>query len=110
MTENTKNPTCCICGCECENKYGNNPWPVVKDEGAVCCNACDETVVIPARFKQLMDARAKENRKTEKVSLRISKAENQMLEELCAETGRSKSNLIVSLIRVAHKQLVEDKD
>lgn len=25
-----KNPICCICGKECENKYGNDPYPLNK--------------------------------------------------------------------------------
>lgn len=40
-----KNPKCCICGEECENQWGNNPWPLVKDEGARCCNDCNSAVV-----------------------------------------------------------------
>lgn len=45
-------PECVICGGTCEYKYGNNPAPV-KDEG-VCCNACNDTIVIPARMDELM--------------------------------------------------------
>lgn len=45
---------CCICNQHClgwgDNKeYGNNPRPV-KLEGE-CCNACNDTKVIPARLK-----------------------------------------------------------
>ena len=44
---------CCICGNECENEYGNNPWPLV--DGSIdgvtqsCCNVCNEARVVPAR-------------------------------------------------------------
>jgi len=40
---------CCICGAECVG-YGNNPYPVVKDRDAVCCDRCNATRVIPARL------------------------------------------------------------
>ena len=41
---------CCICG-KTFTGWGNNPWPVVKDEEAECCDACNATEVIPARLK-----------------------------------------------------------
>lgn len=41
---------CCICGKEIEGE-GNNPEPV-KSEG-VCCDECNENVVISARLSQL---------------------------------------------------------
>lgn len=44
---NMKNPKCCICGCECESKYGNNAQPL--KEG-ICCDVCNMTKVIPLRF------------------------------------------------------------
>lgn len=43
-------PICCICKKECENEWGNNPYPIVKDEKARCCNKCNETKVVPARI------------------------------------------------------------
>ena len=43
---------CCICGKKFTG-WGNNPWPVVKDEDARCCDDCDATVVIPARIAQI---------------------------------------------------------
>jgi len=43
---------CCICGKE-ERGYGNNPDPVDSHEKK-CCDDCNDTVVIPARIKQLM--------------------------------------------------------
>jgi len=39
--------TCCICGKEYDDA-GHNPEPLVL-EGR-CCNACNVTVVIPARI------------------------------------------------------------
>lgn len=49
-----KEKTCCICG----KKYigfGNNPYPVadtnLRDLVGRCCDTCNATVVIPARFK-----------------------------------------------------------
>ena len=41
---------CCICGEEFEG-FGNNPCPVVKEEGARCCDFCDNAVVIPRRIE-----------------------------------------------------------
>lgn len=43
---------CCICGKEVIG-WGNDPWPVVMDEGAKCCDECDMTVVLGARLDQL---------------------------------------------------------
>ncbi len=43
---------CCICG-SIITGWGNNPWPVVKDEDAECCAICNDTVVLTARFKQM---------------------------------------------------------
>ena len=44
---------CCICGKEFEG-WGNNPYPVVKDEDARCCDECNDEVVIPARIIELV--------------------------------------------------------
>ena len=41
---------CCICGL-CFEGFGNNPWPVVDSENAVCCDDCDSLVVLPERWK-----------------------------------------------------------
>lgn len=43
--ENQKN-VCCICGKEFEG-YGNNPEPYMVE--GVCCNECNQNVVLPAR-------------------------------------------------------------
>ena len=45
---------CCICG-RTFNGYGNNPWPVVNDVYARCCDQCNEVEVIPARILQIME-------------------------------------------------------
>lgn len=45
---------CCICGEEFQG-VGNNPYPVVKDEGARCCDDCNTLFVIPARIKAMID-------------------------------------------------------
>ena len=34
---------CCICGSECENNYGNNPYPL--STSGKCCNTCNIKVV-----------------------------------------------------------------
>lgn len=52
-----KKPVCCLCGNECENQFGNNPWPLSKNEEDRCCDICNDTKVIPARLEL-----AKENR------------------------------------------------
>ena len=45
---------CCICGKEFEG-WGNNPYPVVKDEDAKCCDTCNMAVVLPARITALKE-------------------------------------------------------
>jgi len=52
-----KNFICCICGKPIEDSYGNNPWPVVKDDSSYCCNDCNYNVVIPARLKNIFERR-----------------------------------------------------
>ena len=49
-----KEQICCICGKKFTG-WGNNPWPVVNDPGAECCNDCNNTYVIPARIKMMLD-------------------------------------------------------
>lgn len=50
---------CCICH-KIFTDWGNDPWPVVKDEDARCCDDCDMNVVIPARIADL--CKHKENK------------------------------------------------
>ena len=50
---------CCICGKEFEG-FGNNPYPVNKDENARCCDVCNDTVIIPARIEALKEDKKEE--------------------------------------------------
>lgn len=50
---------CCICGEEFEG-FGNNPYPVDKEEGARCCDECNDEVVIPARINDLKEEKEEE--------------------------------------------------
>ena len=43
---------CCICG-KTFNGYGNNPYPVSKNENDKCCDQCNLDVVIPARLMEM---------------------------------------------------------
>lgn len=49
---------CCICGKEFEG-WGNNPYPVVKEEDARCCDDCNAMYVIPARLEALAERDSK---------------------------------------------------
>lgn len=40
---------CCICGNPIEG-HGNDPEPILHNGGDVCCDACNERFVIPARM------------------------------------------------------------
>ena len=40
---------CCICGVKIDG-FGNNSFPVAKDEEKVCCDECNLRYVIPARI------------------------------------------------------------
>ena len=46
--------TCCICGKPIKD-WGNDPWPVVKDEGSECCDECNMLYVVPARLMKLRE-------------------------------------------------------
>ena len=50
---------CCICGEEFEG-FGNNSYPINKDENARCCDVCNYTVVIPARIEALNEDKKRE--------------------------------------------------
>jgi len=43
---------CCICGKKFVG-WGNNPYPVVKDPEARCCDDCNTIHVITARLNQM---------------------------------------------------------
>lgn len=49
---NNQEYVCCICG-EKFTGWGNNPYPVVDDETARCCDMCNQTRVLPARLAQM---------------------------------------------------------
>lgn len=49
---------CSICG-QFFAGYGNNPYPVTKEEGDRCCDACNSEQVIPARIRGLMHKEGK---------------------------------------------------
>lgn len=43
---------CCFCFAPLTDG-GNNPYPAEKEEGARCCDYCNQMRVIPARLRQL---------------------------------------------------------
>ena len=43
---------CCICGKEVDG-WGNNPWPVVDDKDARCCDDCHARYIMPARLAMM---------------------------------------------------------
>jgi hypothetical protein len=49
---------CCICEDIFEG-YGNNPYPITNEDGNLfwdeeeCCDSCNNTKVMPERFKQM---------------------------------------------------------
>ena len=45
---------CCICGKKFIG-WGNDPWPVVIDKDAECCDECNMSVVLAARIKQMQE-------------------------------------------------------
>lgn len=57
--EENKKPICCFCGKECEDEFGNNPYPANTEEDARCCNDCNTTIVIPERIKKISDNKKK---------------------------------------------------
>jgi len=50
----TKRPqfTCSMCGLHFMG-YGNNPWPVIKNEEARCCDDCNQMVIAVRIAKRL---------------------------------------------------------
>ena len=47
---------CCICG-KPYIGWGNNPWPIVDDEEARCCDDCNSEKVVPARLQMMFSGR-----------------------------------------------------
>jgi hypothetical protein len=37
--------------------WGNNPYPVVEDADARCCDACNAEKVLPARLAQMFGSK-----------------------------------------------------
>ena len=54
MKMNNQENVCCICGKKFTG-WGNNPWPVVTDEDARCCDACNGEKVVPARLAMMFN-------------------------------------------------------
>lgn len=45
--------TCCLCGVEITDGFGNNPRPLsIQNEEDRCCDECNSTKVIPERIRQ----------------------------------------------------------
>ena len=53
---NNQEKVCCICGKKFTG-WGNNPYPVVKDENARCCDECNGEKVLPARLAQMFGSK-----------------------------------------------------
>lgn len=51
--------TCCLCG-KTFKGYGNNPYPLVNDPDAKCCDECNVKVII-ARMEKMTEDFIKEN-------------------------------------------------
>ena len=60
MIDKDKVFVCCICGSPTYG-FGNNPWPVVEDENARCCDVCNYMRVIPARLAMMGEKQKDEN-------------------------------------------------
>jgi hypothetical protein len=43
---------CCFCG-ETFRGWGNNPSPVLNEEGAVACHQCNQCIVLPQRIRNM---------------------------------------------------------
>ena len=46
------NLRCCFCGTIIKGAH-HNPWPACKEDRAVCCDYCNEDIVIPTRLNIL---------------------------------------------------------
>lgn len=59
MTKKTR-PVCCLCGKECDDEWGNNPWPLSLGDDDRCCNTCNMDVIrarilSPQRIAESLD-------------------------------------------------------
>lgn len=50
MNEITK--VCSICGKEIGRLEWNNPYPVDRRRGRVCCSKCNRSIVVPSRMRE----------------------------------------------------------
>ncbi len=53
MENNEKICRCCICG-QLFMGMGNNPWPVIDEDDASCCDLCNQYIVVPARIEMIL--------------------------------------------------------
>jgi hypothetical protein len=58
FSEMSKLKICCLCGKKFRG-WGNNPYPLEKTE-KTCCDSCNVSKVIPARFKLHFNKEVKE--------------------------------------------------
>jgi len=58
---------CCLCTDDCDG-YGHNPYPLVDEEGARCCDDCNAEEVIPARLTGVMSFNEFLNRDSSEVA------------------------------------------
>ena len=61
----SKKYRCCLCGKEFEG-WGNNPWPLALNEEERCCDECNDTKVIPARLRLMVERKNARNNNVEK--------------------------------------------
>ena len=57
MSRHDNRPICCLCGRPLGDGHGHNPAPLAQPP-AVCCSACNNNKVIPARMRALADLSA----------------------------------------------------
>lgn len=54
IIEKSAEKQCCLCGVTIDG-WGNDPWPLVVDDNAWCCDACNAIRVIPARLMKMQE-------------------------------------------------------
>lgn len=74
---------CCICGKEFKG-YGNSPAPV---DGDICCDKCNNKVIIPYRFFFLCEGYSGLLVKNDKLELIVPKKDKFTLKELQKYVG-----------------------
>jgi hypothetical protein len=53
LREEIARQRCVLCGVSLNPRDGNNPYPLAED--GACCGKCNETKVIPARIRAIID-------------------------------------------------------